>query len=62
MDASKLPIIDAEFEVVREARTPRRLTTWTFWEDDFPAICERVGAILAAMAVWWFFRAIHWFG
>lgn len=62
MDGSRLPIIDADFEVIREGRTPRPLTTWTFWGDDFPEICAGVGGVLAAMAVWWFFHAIHWFG
>jgi hypothetical protein len=62
MNRSTPSIIDADFTVIREARTARPIITWTFWADDFPEICAALGGAFAGIAVWWFFHAIHWFG
>jgi hypothetical protein len=58
--------IDVEFEIIHDPR-PRPVTTWTFWEDDFPNLARIVGgAVTAGVLVALFhgpWRGIyHWFG
>ncbi len=59
-------LIDAEFTVISDGRpelapepTP---STWSFWDDDLPAVGGLVLGMIAVAAVGAFFRAIHWYG
>jgi hypothetical protein len=61
-------IIDAEFTVISDGRpegAPEpepQLTTWSFWDNDFPTIGGLILGMIAVAGVGAFFRAIHWYG
>lgn len=61
-----LEIVDAEFEVISDghpAPAPEPAPpTWSFCEDDVPAVGGLVLGMIAIAAVGAFFRAIHWYG